>query len=142
MNESKPNPNVESYFRIVEGHPVIRDEFVSRFEVEKIVRRLADDGLGPNQLQRFFRHCRKLELQLRSKEKKKWDEVRTSILMLPAHAVNSMYRPRDPIPQSFVDFITRNVDMIHTEADFCQGFMKHFEAVLGYAPKHLRKSDR
>jgi CRISPR type III-A-associated protein Csm2 len=140
MNSSEPSLPVESYFTMIDAKPVIRDKFVSRQEVEKIVEDLGRAGLGPNQLQRFFRHCRKLQIQLRRKEKI-WEEVRPSILMLPAHAVNGMHRPRDPIPQSFVDFITRNVNMIRTEDDFCKGFMKHFEAVLGYAPKHLRRSE-
>jgi CRISPR type III-A-associated protein Csm2 len=141
MNPTQTGPPVESYFEIVDGIPVIREKFVSRREVEAIVSRFKSDGLVMNQLQRFFRHCRTLQLQLRRSEKP-WPEVRTSILLLPAHAVNATQRPRDPIPPSFVDFITRNVEMIHTEDDFCKGFMKHFEAVVGYAPKYLGRSDR
>lgn len=141
MSTTQTGPPVESYFEIVDGTPVIREKFVSRREVEAIVSKFRSDGLVMNQLQRFFRHCRKLQLQLRRNEKK-WTEVKTSILMLPAHAANGMQRPRDPIPESFVDFINRNVEMIHTEDDFCKGFMKHFEAVLGYAPRHLGRSDR
>ncbi len=141
MNPTRTDPPVQSYFATVDGKPVIREKFVSRREVEDIVSAFKNDGLVMNQLQRFFRHCRKLQLQLRRKAKT-WPEIKTSILMLPAHAVHGMQRPRDPIPQCFVDFITRNVDMIHTEDDFSEGFMKHFEVVLGYAPKYLGRSDR
>ena len=129
----------ESYFDIIDGKPVIRDKFVSRQEVERIV--VGFGQLLMNQLQRFFRHCRKLELQLRRKEKT-WPEIRASIQMLSAHAENAAQRPRDRVPQSFVDFIHRNVAMIQTDRDFRDGFMKHFEAVMGYAPKHLGRSDR
>ncbi len=131
----------ESYFDIIDGKPVIRDKFISRQDVQGVVQRLGQDGLGPNQLQRFFRHCRKLQLQLRRNEKT-WPEIRTSILMLPAHAENATQRPRDPVPKSFVEFISEKVEMIRTEDDFSKGFMKHFEAVMGYAPKYLRKGDR
>jgi hypothetical protein len=141
MNGTDLTSPVESYFEAVDGNLVIRDKFVSRRDVEAIVQHLGQDGLGRNQIQRFFRHCRKLELQLRRKERT-WGEVRSTLLALPAHAVNGMERPRDQIPQSFVDFITRNVNMIHTEVDFAKGFMRHFECVLGYAPKYLKKGDR
>jgi hypothetical protein len=42
----------------------------------------------------------------------------------------------------FHDFIRRNVAAVHSEKEFLQGFLPHFEALVGFGSLHLKKSER
>jgi hypothetical protein len=42
--------------------------FVDREHMERMAREMANDGLNMSQLNRFFRHCRRIEFRLRRRE--------------------------------------------------------------------------
>jgi CRISPR type III-A-associated protein Csm2 len=115
----------------------LRPEFVQRSCVQPLVEELAHPPkplpqLTQHQVRRFFQHCRWIERQLRTRAKS-WEEMRVEVLKLAVAAADAFgKRPTPKIPESFRDFIQWNVDQTQTAEDFTNGFLPHFEAVIGF----------
>jgi CRISPR type III-A-associated protein Csm2 len=118
----------------------LKSKFVDRQHMEPMAEGMAKDGLNMSQLNRFFRHCRRIQFRLKRKEIG-WDKVRSEVELLCAHAADA-YGKGQKIPESFKRFIDSNVKRIHTEKDFIGGFMKHFEALMGFASLYAKKGQR
>lgn len=88
----------------------------------------ARSSLSSAQLRRFFSEFRQLEKKVRSLG---FDRVKPLIKMIKSKASYAANPSNPKIPSSFKDFLTTNVDAIHTEKDF-EAFMLHFEAVVGF----------
>ncbi|MFH1096467.1 MAG: type III-A CRISPR-associated protein Csm2 [Candidatus Desantisbacteria bacterium] len=84
--------------------------------------------LKNHQLRRFYTHAKAAENRL--KMTKDWDAVNLNIKKLSPFA--SEAKGKDKIPQSFYEFIDRNIKTIKIQKDFEEGFMQHFEAVVAY----------
>jgi hypothetical protein len=63
------------------------------------------------------------------------------VKLLSAHAADAVGKERK-IPERFRQFIDSNVSMVRTEEDFVKGFMKHFEALMGFASLYAKKGQR
>ena len=121
----------------------LRREYVSRDKVEALIGAMArsEPKLNQHQVRRFFQHCRALEARLRAR-KTTWAKLECEFCKLDAAAADAAGKSPPKIPPLFHDFIRRNVAAVHSEEDFLQGFIPHFEALVGFGALHLEKSDR
>ena len=111
-------------------------EFVAKSNVETLARDLARDRLNMHQLRRFFNYCREIERRLRSTQSV-WEAEKSNVARLSAFAADAGGKGK--IPKSFRDFIDKNVERCKTRSDFLEGFMKHFEALVGFAALYLKE---
>jgi CRISPR type III-A-associated protein Csm2 len=118
----------------------LKVRFVDREHMEPMARDMANDDLNMSQLNRFFRHCRRIEFRLK-REETAWGQEKSEVELLCAHAADARGKGQK-IPESFKRFIDDNVKRIYTERDFVGGFMKHFEALMGFASLYARKEKR
>lgn len=118
----------------------LRPEYVSRERVEPLVRAmaLAKPPLTTNQLRRFFQHCRRLESRLKSGTVS-WSQLRPQVLFLDAAAQDAHGKSPKKIPSLFLDFIRLNVGAVGNQEDFLNGFLPHFEALVGFGSGHIRR---
>jgi CRISPR type III-A-associated protein Csm2 len=121
----------------------LKPELVSRRLVEPLVSEMgrARPPLVNHQLRRFFQHCRAIEAKLKAKTST-WQAERAAFGMLDAAAADAFGKSHRKIPQLFHDFIQRNVAAVKTETDFLEGFLPHFEALVGFGAQHLRERER
>jgi len=124
-------------------HGYLRPEYVQRGTVEELARAMAgDSGLTRKQARRFFQHCRWLERRLNLGEQSgqsKWGDLRGDVYKLDIAAADALNKEPAKIPVIFHDFIKYNVGAIKTERDFRDGFMRHFEALIGFGYRHFKR---
>jgi CRISPR type III-A-associated protein Csm2 len=101
----------------------------------------AEPELNQHQLRRFFQHCRALEARLRARQAT-WPALEAQFCKLDAAAADAAGKSPPKIPALFHDFIRRNVRAVHSEKDFLDGLLPHFEALVGFGALHLKKSER
>ncbi|MBI4540732.1 MAG: type III-A CRISPR-associated protein Csm2 [Gemmatimonadetes bacterium] len=120
------------------GH--LRIEYVQRDRVEPLARTMcqASPPLTTGQLRRFFQHCRAIEARLKGR-RSSWDRERRHVALLDAAAQDAVGKSPRKIPELFFDFISRNIQTVRTEADFLEGFLPHFEALVGFGARYLRR---
>ncbi len=115
-------------------------DFVSKEKVDILAQRLANDQnrLTTGQARRFFNHCRDVERRLNFGES--WERVSASFESLSAHAQNANSARK--IPYDFQRFIDDNVIRVTSADDqrkaFLDGFLPHFEALIGYGSAHMK----
>lgn len=121
----------------------LRRDYVSRDKVEPLIKEMAHSQpkLNQHQIRRFFQHCRALEARLRARQAN-WSQLEAEFCKLDAVAADAAGKSPAKIPPLFHDFIRRNVAAVRSEQDFLQGFLPHFEALVGFGALHLEKSDR
>jgi len=120
------------------GH--LRIEYVCRDKFEALIREMCPD-LSAHQIRRYFGHCRALETRLKAPGvawESVWPEVKKLDVAAADGAAEKPGRSAK-IPALFRDFIRRNVDKIKCQKDFLQGFLPHFEALVGFGQAHFRK---
>jgi CRISPR type III-A-associated protein Csm2 len=108
--------------------------------VERFVLAMAngDPQLTTGQLRRFFQHCRGIETRLKSGTAA-WARIRPQFEFLDAAAADAYGKQSRKIPDVFYHFIRRNVAAVKSEKDFLEGFLPHFEALVGFASLHLAR---
>lgn len=99
----------------------------------------ASPHLTPHQLRRFFNHCRRLETRLKA-GKATWEQLRAQFMRLDYVAADALEKRK--IPQIFHDFIARNVAAVKDHKDFLEGFMPHFEALVGFGQEFFKEERR
>jgi CRISPR type III-A-associated protein Csm2 len=121
----------------------LQRDYVSRDKVEPLIKAMArsEPELTQHQLRRFFQHCRAVEARLRARQST-WATSEAEFCKLDAAAADAAGKNPPKIPALFHDFIRRNVAAVHSEKEFLQGFLPHFEALVGFGSLHLKKSDR
>jgi CRISPR/Cas system CSM-associated protein Csm2 small subunit len=129
-----PSYLINGYF---DGTNTLRLEFVRRGTVDALAAALAQAGLTKTQLQRFYQYCRTLEVRLRTGERP-WESVAADFLLLESIAEAAHRRNSAPIPILFYDFLVRNCNAVNTRADFLNGFVPHYTALVGFSAAHLR----
>ncbi len=92
--------------------------------------------LKTHQLRRFYGHAKAAENRLQMTGD--WEAVNVEIKKLSPFV--SEAKGKDKIPQSFYDFIDKNIKAIKVRKDFEEGFMEHFQAVVAYFTYHYPKS--
>ena len=117
----------------------LKIEYVGRKWVEPLVKAMcqASNGLTSHQIRRYFGHCRAVESRLKSGAS--WGSVLADIQKLDVAAADGIAKRPSKIPKLFHDFIRRNVAAIRTKEDFLNGFLPHFEALIGFGAIHLKK---
>lgn len=134
----------DSYFGTDEqSRRYLQPVFVSRKNVDPLARHLGRDArpkLTTGQMRRFFNHCREIERRLKI-DGESWEQVSVGFESLCYHAQNAVSAGK--IPQEFQSFINRNVERVTSSdtrsAAFLDGFMPHFEALVGFGAAYLRK---
>jgi CRISPR type III-A-associated protein Csm2 len=121
----------------------LRIEFVLRDRLVPIVQNLAnaDPPLTTHQVRRFFQHCRAIEAKLRAKTST-WAAEKTTFLKLDAAAADAFGKNLPKIPELFHDFIKCNVAAVKNEKDFLNGFLPHFEALVGFGSQFFKERER
>jgi hypothetical protein len=134
---------VGGYFD-TDGH--LRVEYVDREHMEPLAREMADDRLSSGQARRFFTHCRMVETLLKAHGKSPerlaalWAVQFPAFVRLDVFAADALAKQK--VPKLFHDFIERNVNAVRTQKDFLEGFMPHFEALIGFGNAHFAKGER
>jgi len=101
----------------------------------KQMRQLADElsraypPLTSSQVRRFYNHCWAVKQALASRD---WGEVRPRFLKLDVAAADALGKSPPKISKLFHDFIQENVAAVKTDRDFVEGFLPHFEALVGF----------
>jgi len=134
MGELWPGYLKDGYFT-QEGNT--RRELLDREKFHPVLEDLSSNGLTNHQLRRFFQHCRAIETRLRS-GKATWGQLAPDFLKIDAVAADAAGKMPPKIPGLFHDFIERNVRIVRNEKDFTEGFMRHFEALVGFASLYLK----
>lgn len=132
------NLKIEYVARCLPGDENLPD--TQQHGVERFVLAMAHGTpkLTTGQLRRFFQHCRGLETRLKSGSAT-WPQLRAQFQFLDAAATDAFGKQPPKIPDVFYDFIRRNVAAVKWEKDFREGFLPHFEALVGFASLHLPK---
>lgn len=123
------------------GH--LRPDYVARTNIMPIVQNLsrARPQLTVHQMRRYFQHCRAIESKLKS-GRSSWEAERTNLMRIDIAAKDAYGKTQRKIPALFHDFIQQNVAMIKSKKDFLEGFLLHFEALVGFSSGTLRDSER
>lgn len=127
-----------------EGNRYRLTDFVSREKVDALARGFAGGQpyLTTGQLRRFYNYCRSIERQL-NVEGRNWQQVAADFEELVFHAQYAQSAHKIPVEfQQFIDDNVRRVkaaDGQQREA-FLEGFLPHFEALVGFASAHLREN--
>ena len=124
----------------------LKPEYVSRGKMEDLVKRMCledgrprRDGLTSHQVRRYFGHCRAIETRLKSATDTTWASVVPEIKKLDIAAADGFAKKPPKIPDLFHDFVKCNVAAIKSKEDFLNGFLPHFEALVGFGTAHFRK---
>ncbi len=121
----------------------LRPEYVERGRIEPLVRAMsaARPGLTMHQARRFFQHCRSIEARLRARTST-WHAEQAGFRKLDVAAADAFSKAQPKIPKLFHDLIKTAVAAVNDERSFLQGFLPHFEAIIGFGSQHLRERDR
>ena len=127
-----------------EGNRYLLTDFVSREKVDAWAIGLGNGqpSLTTGQLRRFYNYCRSIERQLKV-EGHSWQRVAADFEKLAFHAQYARPPRNAKIPREFQEFIDANVERVKAaegqqQEAFLEGFLPHFEALVGFAAAHLR----
>ena len=124
----------------------LKPELVSREKVDSLVSEMgkARPSLTSHQLRRFFSHCRAIEARLKANLSRasRWSAEVAEFRKLDVAAADGYGKSSRKIPKLFHDFVEQNVAAVKTEKDFLEGFLPHFEALVGFGAQHLRERER
>lgn len=135
--DERGNLKIEFVSAVIPGEEQLPDD--RRNGVEPLVRGMANANppLTTGQIRRFFQHCRGLETQLRNGMS--WARLRPQFEFLAAAAADAYGKQPRKISRLFYSFIRRNVDAVKSEKDFLEGFLPHFEALVGFGSLYVQK---
>jgi len=121
----------------------LKPEHVERDRILPLLKAMdeARPRLTMHQARRFFQHCRGIEARLRSKAST-WAAEEAAFRKLDVAAADAFGKKDSKIPRIFHDFIKKNVSAVRTEKSFLQGFLPHFEALIGFGAGVLRERER
>ena len=135
----------DSYFILDQDKPCLHTAFVSKRTVDPLAATMANANprLTTGQIRRFFNHCREIERRLKI-DGESWTQVAADFESLSAHAQYASSGQNRKIPREFRQFIDRNVNRVTSSEDprvaFLEGFLPHFEALVGFGAAHMRDS--
>jgi CRISPR type III-A-associated protein Csm2 len=126
------NPFPQGYPHSFASHGHARVELITT-EAENLATKFESDRLKRHQLRSFYDHAKR-QLQ-RLAYGVSFEEVHPEIARLKAFAADRAGRAENALPQSFKQFIDRNVEAVTDRVSFEKGFMPHFEAVVAYCAR-------
>lgn len=123
------------------GH--LRPQFMARDKIAPIAEAMANENppLTMHQIRRFFHHCRAIEANLRAKTST-WEDEEAAFHQLDIAAADAFYKSQRKIPELFHEFIKSNVAAVKNEKDFLEGFLPHFEALVGFGSQYFKDRER
>lgn len=135
----------DSYFGTDDqSRSYLQSDFVSKQSVNPLAQYLgrnAEPNLTTGQLRRFFNHCREIERRLKV-DGESWHQVSAGFEALCYHAQNAVAGPERKIPKEFQYFIDDNVKRVVSSDEpkkaFLEGFLPHFEALVGFGAAHMK----
>ncbi|MCX7926524.1 MAG: type III-A CRISPR-associated protein Csm2 [Candidatus Omnitrophica bacterium] len=98
---------------------------------------LAKPEMRKHQLRRFYNHIKNLERKLEISNE--FDAINNDLKMLISYAVNAASSNPAKVPKIFEEFIRRNLSLVKDAKTF-RGFLQHFQAIVGFSEKYLRKN--
>lgn len=115
----------------------IRPELLLR-HAEEVARAIGRNpgGIANAQLRKFYGHVRMADTRMSYDVP--FEIVRGSVLELGSFVAEA--RGKNKVPEVFKQFIDRNLERIADGKDFRQGFVKHFQAVVGYFTFHYPRA--
>jgi CRISPR type III-A-associated protein Csm2 len=111
--------------------------YVVRERMEVWAKAMADEGLTTHQVRRFFQHCRAIEARLRAKTST-WECEVAEFNKLDVAVADAFGKSPPKVREIFHGFIRRNVQAVKTQEDFLEGFLPHFEALVGFGTAYFR----
>ncbi|MBT9168300.1 MAG: hypothetical protein DDT19_01645 [Syntrophomonadaceae bacterium] len=96
-------------------------------EVARLIGQ-GNDGIKNAQLRRFYDHVRAADMRMNYDAP--FEAVQASILELAAFVAEAAGKRK--VPTVFRHFIDKNLENIRDAKSFRQGFVKHFQAVVGF----------
>lgn len=116
----------------------LRERYLAKGgDADRIAKQLGLDRppMITHQLRRFYGHVRAAENRL--KMTRNFPAVNIDLKKLDSFVAEA--KGKGKIPDLFYDFITKNLDAVKTEKDFLDGFLEHFQAVVGFFTFHHPK---
>ncbi len=138
--ERRPLPELPGSYFMDDGagKDCLRTAFVSKDTMGRMAEILGSQ-LTTGQMRRFFNHCRDIERRL-TVDGESWNQVAAGFESLSSHAEYAASNQK--IPREFQQFIDANVQRVTASADaesaFLNGFMPHFEALVGFGARHMK----
>jgi CRISPR-associated protein Csm2 len=106
-----------------------------RFDPKKKREEPTRDAIKNSQLRKFFGEFKNLQRQLEQKrgDEEKREEIFLSLkpMVKMANAKVAYAKARGVVPESFAQWLKKNVTAVDTAKDFT-AFMYHFEAIVGF----------
>ena len=96
--------------------------------------------LTTHQVRRFFQHCRAIEARLRAGAS--WAGEQAMFRKLDIAAADAFGKSPQKIPERYTSSSRENVAAVRTEKDFLDGFLPHFEALVGFGTQFFRERER
>jgi len=117
-------------------------DFVSKATIDPLAKCFGhgtNPRLTTRQIRRFFNHCREIERRLRI-EGDSWEQVAADFEKISSQAQYA--KAGQKIPGEFAEFIDNNVKRVissnNPELAFLNGFMQHFEALVGFGAAYMK----
>jgi len=117
----------KGYFR--DNH--LREEFIIDFPQKLAALFGKDDRMNkPSQIRKYFEQC-KTKVEGRFRMTKDFNYVKKELLILVPVMNNA--KQKGYISSEFFTFFESNVNMaVQNERNFIEGFMPHFQSIIGY----------
>lgn len=120
---------------------VLKKEFLLDWAKE-IADVFKKEDLTTGQLRRFYGEVKRIEGQMQQARRlgRSCENLLNSFYRLPSLAEYAVHRKDSSVKQEFSRFIIENAKRVKDEHDFLDGFVPHFQCVVGFA--NLRDSNR
>jgi CRISPR type III-A-associated protein Csm2 len=105
---------------------------------EEIAKKLgqAYPDMKKHQLRRFYNHVKSLERRLDLSD---YENINKDLKMLVSYATSAAFSSPPKIPKLFEEFIRKNLGLVIDSKSF-QAFLQHFESIVGFSERYLKKN--
>ncbi len=121
-----PNGYLKGGYYNESGH--LKQEVILNWP-EELADSLSKTSLKMTQLRKFYNQCKAIEQKLRFSGD--FEGVKSDLYCLQRDAQYSFNRK--VVPQIFLDFIERNVELATSSNKDFKGFIQHYESLVAYA---------
>ncbi len=106
---------------------------------EEIAKKLGrgSPDMKKHQLRRFYNHVKSLERKLELCGD--YNAINKDLKMLISYAVNASSATPPKVPKLFEEFIRKNLEVVRDQKSF-HAFLEHFQAVVGFSERYLKKN--
>jgi hypothetical protein len=126
----------EGYPSYFDERQIVREDYILKYP-KYISDWFRDDKLTRNQLQVFYRHVRRLGDSV--DHGRDFGRIRSELVKIIPIA--NERAAKEVIPKVFFEFLQRNIDKSTDAKSFREGFIEHFQAIVGYCAGKLRERE-